>query len=187
MPLTLELIGAKDYTSRLQAYPNKATRALVRTLNRGINSARTFMVQNIARETGLKSKDVRDALKLKEANATRLEASLGASLKRLMLIKFGARGPEPSRGRGRGVSYRLASSRHGNRHPNAFIATMRSGHRGVFVRSGASRLQIRELPGPSLGAVFAKYRPAALSRAQEMMDKNLAHELQFASTEAERG
>ena len=78
--------------------------AMVRALNRSISSGRTVMVREIARDTGLKSKDVRDAMRLQEATLNRPEASLGAGLKRIPLVDFQARGPEPSRGRGRGVS-----------------------------------------------------------------------------------
>lgn len=179
--ITISVNGAQQTGQFLQAYPNKADRALVRALNRSLGSARTVLVRGIAQETKLRQSDVRAALKERLATFSRPEASIGASLKRIPLIKFNARGPEPSRGRGRGVSYRLGSGR--NRHPRAFIATMGSGHRGVFVRSGKTRLPIRELFGPSLGAVFKTFEADARARASETFAKNFAHELQFASTE----
>src|SRR6185295_6722251 len=129
---TIDVQGSAGVARMLNAYPDRVTRATVRALNRGIASARTLMVREIARDTGLKSADVRNALPMREATANNLTATLAASLKRIPLIKFNARGPEPSRGKGRGVTYRLTGSR--GRHPNAFIATMGSGHRGVFAR-----------------------------------------------------
>jgi hypothetical protein len=126
-------------------------------------------------------------------------ARMATSLKRIPLIKFGARGPEPSRGKGRGVSYKLGGQGK-QRVPNAFIATMPSGHRGVFVRAmgahgplqgslarlakSGGRLPIRELAGPSLGHVFARYRPEAQGIAAEFFDRNFARELKF---QASRG
>ncbi len=153
--------------------------AMVRAMNRAIGSGRTAIVKEMARDTGLKSKDVRDALVMREASIGRPVASLSAPLKRIPLIKFGARGPEPSRGRGRGVSYNLGAG--GRRTlPHAFIATMGTGHRGVFMRRAKGRLPIRELQGPSLGHVFNKYREVGIARMEEAFVKNFDHELVFA-------
>lgn len=161
----------------LKAYPDRVGRALVRAINRAVASARTVLVREIARDTGLKASAVRKALPLREATLNRAEGRLAASLKRIPLIDFGARGPEPSRGKGRGVSYRLAGGR--NRLEHAFIAMMKTGHRGVFMRKAKARLGIRELKGPSLGHVFAKYRPLALARAKEIFETNFKHELEY--------
>lgn len=171
--------------------PGRVTRATIRAMNRAIASGRAEMSTLIADDTGLRVTDVRKALTVSEASVERPQARLATTLKRIPLIKFGARGPRPSRGRGEGVSYRLRGS--AGRVATAFIATMRSGHEGVFVRSGGltlkanqfkgytrKRLPIRELFGPSLGHVFAKHRPAGMARIRESFDKNLAHELDFA-------
>jgi hypothetical protein len=180
--MEIVLVGQADIDAALREYPKRATRALVRAMNRALTSGRTVMVQRIAADTGLKSGDIRKAITLREASSQRLEARLGIGLKRIPLISFNARGQEPSRGRGRGVSYRLRGG--AGRIPNAFIATMRSGHRGVFVRSAKARLPIRELFGPSLGHVFARYRPEAIARIQEAFATNFASEMKF---EASRG
>lgn len=177
---TIEVQGDEAIEIDLRDMPAKVTRATVRALNRAIHSARTVMVRAMAGDTGLKSKDVRDAVVVREAFATRPEVSLAASRKRLMLIKFGAKGPVPSRGRGRGVTYRLRGG--SGRVENAFIATMTSGHTGVFRRAGTQRLGIIELKGPSLGRVFAKFRPQGLARALEVFQKNFDHELACAKT-----
>lgn len=173
--------GLKEFTGKIQL-------AMVRAINRGIAGARTVLVREISRDVGLKSRDVRDAMPYREATVAKPEARIAASLKRIPLIDFSARGPEPSRGRGRGVSYKLAGSR--GRIENAFIATMGSGHRGVFTRVGTStgkspgawsaNLPIQEKFGPSLGRVFDKYRPEAVARARELLRTNLQHELQRA-------
>jgi hypothetical protein len=173
--ISLELDGYDALRGELEEYPRRAQRTLIRGLNRGIGAARTFLVKEIARDTGLKSGDVRSKLFLREATASLPVASLAASKKRLPLILFGARGPEPSRGKGRGVSYRLPGGR--GRAPHAFLATMRSGHRGVFARVARGRLPIRELRGPSLGRVFAKFRPDAIARANAVVLSTLQHEI----------
>lgn len=181
----MELVvnGGAAAQAEFGAMPERTRKAMVRALNRGINAARTVLVSRIAKDTALKSKDVRDALKVRQATFNKPEARIATSLKRIPLIKFGARGPEPSRGRGRGVSYRVGGSGK-QRVTNAFIATMGTGHRGVFARKGTGRLPIRELQGPSIGHVFAKYRPEARGIAQEFFDRNFDRELKF---QASRG
>lgn len=193
----IEVLGSEAIEIDLRDYPAKVTRATVRALNRSINSGRTVMTREIGGDTGLKQKDVREALSIQEATAGRPEASLGATVKRIKLIKFGAKGPTPSRGRGRGVTYRLRGGK--GRVEDAFIATMKSGHTGVFRRVGSvahgaagpsasgrkssgawsNNLPIIELRGPSIGHVFRKFRPLALARALEVFEKNFDHELAF--------
>jgi hypothetical protein len=153
----------------------KITRAAVRALNRAIDSGKTAMSRDIAQDTGLKVGEVKAALPVRKATRDRLEAAFAATLKRIPLIHFRARGPEPSRGRGRGVSYGLPGGR--SRVANAFIAQMASGHRGVFKRKGSKRLPVVELYGPSLGHVFAKYRPAGMARTREAFSAAFDHEL----------
>jgi hypothetical protein len=189
--ITVTVTGIDEIVVNLDNASRSITRAAARAMNRGILSGQTVMVKAIAADTGMRQKDVRDALVLKEANVNRLEASLAASLKRIALVDFDAKGSEPSRGKGRGVSYRLQGSR--SRVATAFIATMASGHRGVFTRRGKARLGIRELFGPSLGRVFNKYREPAEQRAVEMFQKNFGHELEvetngfFQASQGEQG
>ncbi len=177
--IQVSIDGAPAAMASFRGRAEKIPSALARAINRTIGSVRTVMVREIAGDIGLASKVVRDALSLREAVPDRPEATLGAKLKRTPLIAFGASGPEPSRGRGRGVSYKLSGSR--DRIQSAFIATMPSGHRGVFIRKARARLGIRELFGPSIGHVFGKYRPAGLARAREVLVPNMRHELEWSS------
>jgi hypothetical protein len=152
---TKNLVGGLD---RLQA---RFPAAIARALNRSIVSARVVMASAVATDMGLKVSDVKERIGLIEASAPdRLVATLTASGKRLPLIDFNARGPEPSRGKGGGVRARMPGG--AGTYPHAFIATMRSGHRGVYERVGPSsrrsvgarsnNLPIVELRGPSIRA-----------------------------------
>ncbi|MGB7220747.1 MAG: phage tail protein [Vicinamibacterales bacterium] len=171
--------------------PGRIQRAIVRALNRSIGAARTAMIRAVAQDTGLKSRDVREALTLTKATTGIPAAALAASLKRIPLVAFNARGPEPSRGKGRGVSYRLPGSV--GRNPNAFLATMKSGHRGVFIRASAlnnipathrrPRLPLIELHGPSVSRPFLRYRSLGEAKAEEAFLSNFEHELVFSGTE----
>lgn len=186
--IDVSISGADEIIVDFKDRPQAVSKALVRALNRSIASGRTVVVRELARDTGLLSKDVRDALSMTEASLNKPEASLGATLKKIPLIKFKARGPEPSRGKGTGVRYRMGGSR--GHLPSAFIATMKSGHRGVFERTPGKfmknptgkawkRQAIHEKFGPSLGHVFKKYRQAGIDRVFEAFQKNFDHELSF--------
>lgn len=188
--MDLSFDGADTIIADFGDKPSLVTKAMVRALNRSINSGRTVMVREIARDTGLKSKDVNTAMRLREATTATPEATLGASLKKIPLIDFAARQT------GRGVSYNLGGRR---TITGAFIATMPSGHRGVFARTPGKfmryqkatwhvkRQAIHEKFGPSLGHVFVKYRPAGIARVQEVFAANLAHEMDFANADKYAG
>lgn len=195
--ISITIEGAATLIAEFNDAPANVTRAMVRAVNRAIASARTVMVREIARDTGLRSTDVRGALPMQQASLNRPEARLAASLKKIPLIDFRATGPYPSRGKGRGVRAKLPPPGKGS-YPHAFIARLRSGHEGVFERIKPSRsrrglpssspgLPIRELFGPSLGRVFAKYRPLGLARAQEVFEKNFDHEMAFARSASAPG
>lgn len=177
--ITVRIEGQGKLVADLTEYQGKVDTAMIRAMNRGILAARTYMVKETGKDTGLKAADIKKAFTMRKAKRSSLVAILGAGLKRLPLIAFGASGPEPSRGKGRGVTYRLLEGKR-QRIQNAFIATMPTGHRGVFVRPGKTRLKIIEQKGVSLGHVFDKYRQAGLARAAEVFESTFGHELVYA-------
>lgn len=165
--------------ARLKA---KAPTAITRSLNRAAVSARTAMLPAIAKDLRLTQTAVKPYIRTIDATVARQVARLAASLKRLPLILFNARASK----RG-GVTARTATGRYAN----AFIATMPSGHMGVFVRKPPTRsrrgmprsspaLPIRELKEPSVGFIFLKYRPLGIAAAEVSFAKNLQSEMRFA-------
>lgn len=180
MPATITVqLNMKDLVGRIDRLVANAPYAIARALNRSIASAKTVMVREIASDMDLAAGDVRDRIGVVEASAPdRLRATLTAIPTRIPLIAFHARGPEPSRGRGRGVTARLPGG--AGTYAHAFIASMASGHRGVFQRVGTRRLPIRELQGPSVLHVFVKHVAVGLARGEEQLVKNLQSELRFA-------
>jgi hypothetical protein len=159
------------------------------------------MARLITKDTGLQSKYVVRNIKIErlgEKYFPRVVVTIDAS--RIPLIAFSARGPEPSRGKGRGVSYRLITGR--GRNPKAFIASVPNAgpesnwHKGVFVRasnltmgarpmSGKSagawslNLPMVQLHGPSVAHVFVKYLPDFYKVAGDALLKNLQHEIDW--------
>ena len=176
MPRLVLRLDSQAADARLKALGARAPVAIARGLNRAGKSGRTAMARVVSKDMGLKVSDVRDRIAVRDATPRRLVVTLFASAKRLPLILFKATGPEPSFGRGRGVSANLGGRK---RYPRAFIATMGAGHRGVFERHGKLRLPIYELFGPSIAMVFKKHEQVGLDRAQEMLAKTLGHELEF--------
>jgi hypothetical protein len=158
----------------------KAKPAIARALNRTADSGKTAIVRSIATDLGLKVGVVRDLIVIRKATSDNLAATFHASAKRVPLIDFSARGPEPSRGKGKGVKARLPGG--AGVYPHAFIAVVgQGGHRGVFQRKGlAKRLPIVELRGPSIWQSFQKNQQVAVDRVTEQLTKNIAHELSFA-------
>lgn len=200
--MELEIQGLDAILVDFAGAPLKVQRAGLRATNRALLAARTITIQRMTADTGLKAKDLRERIWIKEAVDSRPEGRVGTSLKRIPLSAFDARGPQPSRGRGKGVSYRaLGGGR--KRQADAFIATVRGalpsgvisgGHVGVFKRAArlerksagawSKNLPIKQLYGPSLGHVFAKYRAEGLARAEEMFRATFARELSFRSSTA---
>lgn len=187
----LTIDGDQLVLEELAEYPKRTLKALVRAMNRSLGTGRTFMARAISADVGIKQSAVRKALRTRDASFARVEASLGATLARIPLSEFNAKGPEPSRGQGRGVSWRIGGTT--KRAQDLFIATMESGHRGVFVRVGGLRksegawsknLPIKERFGPSLGHVFGKKRSAALKEMHASFLKNFDHEMNYRQRQA---
>jgi hypothetical protein len=127
--------------------------AAVRSLNKTAVSAKSMAIKSVAAHIGIAQKEVRPFIVLQKATLRCLDAVLMAlKAKRLPLIKID---PRAKQGRA-GVTYRGAG---GMRRtiPQAFLATMPTGHRGIYARApGAKRLPIRELAGPSIYYVFTQ-------------------------------
>jgi hypothetical protein len=164
----------------LETLGSQGPLVMARALNRAVTSGQTAMTKVIAADTGIASRAIKAEIKVDRAQRTKPVAAIEIAGRRIPLIAFQARGPEPSRGRGRGVSYRLPTGR--GRVGNAFIATMPSGHRGVFKRRAKARLAITELHGPSLPHVFEKHFPVFRAAAEAALVKNLASEISFAKS-----
>jgi len=134
-------------------------RVAARAVNKVARGARTRVVRAVAGRVAVKQGELRRRnVTLKTANYKHLSAHLRISGARIPVIRFGARQTR------RGVSYRIEKRGSRRKVRRAFIATMRSGHRGVFTRdplwehryprgrsSGRKHgLPITELRGPSV-------------------------------------
>jgi hypothetical protein len=154
-----------------------APRVVASAVTRAGQAGHTQLVRDTSRDMKLKQATVKARTSVSVASATNPAVTISASAKPTPAIEFGARGPEPSRGQGRGVTANLPA----RRFPRAFITRVgRGGHRGVFERVGKARLPIREIKGPSVWFVASKHVAAAARRAGDVMRTRLQHEIQRA-------
>jgi hypothetical protein len=152
---------------------DRMPQAIARAINRSIASAKTVMVRQVSQDMGLKAGDVRERIGVRKAHCPygrtdQMVAQLTASDERLPLADFSAKGPEPSRGRGAGVTAKLRGG--AKRYPQAFLTTMRSGHRGVFQRGAtlagraATIGTVRVPDWPTVHSYHAHLREDAVAR-----------------------
>ena len=164
-------LDTKEVERSLRSFGRRAPRMASAALNRTAKGVATEWKKAVSEDIGIKQSAVAKQMKVRKSKATTLQASVSVKDRRIPLIELGARGKEPSRGKGRGVTYKILGRRRRRRH--AFIATMRSGHRGVFKRTSKRRRPITELHGPSIHRVFHKHLPKARARANKQFPKEL--------------
>jgi|SRR5215813_6444010 len=126
-------------------------RAASLALNDTAKAAQVQAVKLVAPLLELPSREIKQSIGLgpPASPSGRLEASVVGSGRPIKLIRFKARDTH-----GSGVVVRIGRRQETLR--RAFIATMRTGHVGVFDRQGAARHPIRELYGPSVAGMFAR-------------------------------
>jgi len=135
----------------LKRFPKAVAKVASRAINKTATFGRTRIVRGLARalvvkQTVLKARHVT----LRRASLRRLWATITTKgRRRIPLIDFKARQTK------RGVSYKIGKNARG-KITSAFIASMKSGHRGVFARRGKTRLRIDERFGPSVMGVFER-------------------------------
>jgi hypothetical protein len=166
----------RDLRDGIKALRKRFPYAVKRAISRATTSVKAQAAKEMRADTYLSSRFIKSELKVYAQDGG---ARIEVQGRRVPLITFGARGPEPSRGKGRGVSYRNPGGGR-SRSPHAFIAKMRSGHRGVFARTGKGQLPIIEQFGPSLVRVFEKFLPGLAEHAHAALAKNLKHEISYA-------
>jgi Prophage minor tail protein Z (GPZ) len=169
--------------------------ATVRALNKTLDQATVQLARQV-RDVGygLKVSDIKKALRKVRASTGNMRATIKASGKPLPLINYSARQTS------KGVSVNVLNGR--KVIASAFIATMPSGHRGVFVReptaihkkvgSGSKAswhaLPIRELYGPSVPDAVGneKVKQALQQLITDRFPSILQHEQQWLSRQVRK-
>lgn len=149
--------------------------AAARALNRTAQQVQSAAIKAIAKETGLKQKDVRPALRRVNAKASDLLALVIATGTALNLIRF----TRQTRAQARRAGGVIANA-WGRRklYRGTFIGNL---GRTVFVRETAARLPIHAVSGPSIPGEFARAAVAKQmqSVAHERWPINLDSDLRY--------
>jgi hypothetical protein len=139
----------KEASHILRAVPRAVPRVFSRAINRTVDMAATDLKRRVGEQITARKGEIAKGISKKKATYADLTGSIGAKSFRPGLIAFP--GTRQTR---HGVSYRISRTVGRKRIEHGFIATMPSGHRGVFVRGGPSRLPIREARGPSIWTII---------------------------------
>jgi hypothetical protein len=118
-------------------------------LNATAKNAEVEAAQVLRPLMGIKSSDLKAAMRIELARPDHLASAVIASGKAIPMIKF-----RPRVSRTQGVTITVAGKAERYRH--AFRATVRHGHIGIFERKGRERLPIRELYGPSIPGMLRR-------------------------------
>ena len=169
--------------ARLESFdPQRRAVAMTRGLSKVAKQGATVAKTNISKEYNVKAAVVADRLNVK-SNSNGLQATISAAPKRvgssgksrIPLIDFGA-----TQSKKNGVKFKIRRNGSAARMRHAFIATMPSGHRGVYQRVRGSR-KIVEVMGIDVPVMFAgkRVKPLVLKRINDVSAKVVSHELQF--------
>ena len=154
----------------------KINKAASRALNKTVTTVRAQAVRCIAKDIGVKQKQVRTRIILRRARRNFLQASLSASSKRFKLIEIDPRAKQNP------VGVRLKQQGQRKIIPHAFIITYRrSGRRAIVKRKTLKRYPLIELRGPSVAMIFSKAQTLQGMQkiARDAWIKNFKHELQY--------
>ena len=176
---------------RYEDLPKDITSGIVRAINRSAVTALNAVVKNISSNYNITSGNLKKLIRITKADRFKLSAILRFRQKSLGLIMFGARRTE----KGVSVKIKRSGGRQIRRAPSggSFIATMPSGHRGVFVRTGVKsvmrsgrykgkkREKIGELFGPSAADIFKSHRSYDIAEKafRKAFQKNIESELRY--------
>lgn len=167
-------------TLLLSSVKNGASRAIARAINKTLDGIKTDASVEIRIIVTARKKDVDRTFSLSRATATRPQGSFRSTGRPLPLIAYSVRQTK------KGVSIQVRRDRPRKVIPHAFIATMKTGHRGAFWRQKVNgrivgRLPIEELSGPRVPDILSN-EPVmvnVLASARERIDKNMAHEIDY--------
>ncbi|WP_321336547.1 phage tail protein [Breoghania sp.] len=125
----------------------RMAQALSTGVNKTARGTMTFAAGLVAKEMGARRKDTKKSFRIYPySKPDTLSATVRGRGKRLPLMTFKAR-----RGK-KGASAAAWGKR--KTYAGTFIATMASGHAGVFKRDGKSRFPISELWGPGVASTM---------------------------------
>jgi hypothetical protein len=154
----IKVSGFEDVEKRLGNMKAKAPQVLSRAINRAITNVKKNMGKETSSKYFISSGDVKKTVNVTKASKSRLQAAAISSGAGIALSKFKVSPGTPVRYRGKSRSpkvYKAGVEKKGgvkplDGNPKAFIAIMKSGHKGVFERLSDESLPLKQLYGPSV-------------------------------------
>jgi hypothetical protein len=179
MPVQITVEHFNRLQDLLHDTPKKIPIVVARAINRAATTARTEAGRKAREKYYVKHGDVLKTIKIRQAYAGNLSASVQSKGKRIPLYAFRVlpKTVQPLRK----VPIKAAVKRSEGLKPlgSAFVAHMRSGHMGVFLRAGKHRFPINERFGPAIPQMIAQPLVSQWveEKAQERLNQRLQHEL----------
>lgn len=168
----------KAVNKTLKQMDKTVRQAVLSSINRASQRAKTETGRKVREEYMVKQKDVTGTISIKKAKGSVLQATLTSKGHSIPLIEFSV---SPSRRLKRAPKVLKAAVFRGSAKkpiPGSFITTT-GGHKGVFERAGKKRLPIKELRGPAVPSMVGNEKVKEHIRQVygEEMQKRLPHEL----------
>ena len=177
----------KALQRNIKALGGKMPSIMSRALNKTIITARAEMAREIARRMKMRIGKVKEKTDLFKATYSNWRASIKLSSRRIPLIQQQARQTKV------GVRYWQAKTQTRTVIQSAFIATMPSGHKGVFARAtivkglyrqmkGKNKEAIYELRGPSLAQLYGNdeiLKQSIYNKAEAKLEQNISNQVQL--------
>lgn len=164
MSANVKLLAARD---EIKALDKKASLNMAKAINRAAAQTRTQAARNIRAEVKLPAAYVNKHLTVAaKANSNRLQATIRATRRPVLLSRFGARQITKS-GKNTGVSVHVSAAGGRKRMPGAFLIRLRGGNgMGIAARVGKGRDAYEIKYGPSVDQVFRNTREDLIDEAQ---------------------
>lgn len=168
----------KQVKKSLKQMDNAVRQAVLSSLNRASQRAKTETGRKVREKYIIKQKEVQETISVKKAKGNILQATLTSKGHTIPLIRFGVTPKRKLKKAPRALKAAVYRGGAKKPIPGAFIATAGS-HLGVFKREGKKRLPIRELRGPAVPSMAAndEVREHVQRVYAEEMQKRLPHEL----------
>lgn len=170
IPIQIDATPLQKLKAYAQGTPIVANKAAYRAINKTLKWLDTQGRRAVAKEFGLPVRAMTRAKRIKRVNATsrRLSGILWLGIAPVKAAYFG----KPRQ-------LKKGAKAGKKTFPGAFVATMRSGHIGIFRRKGKSRLPIREVRVPLQGAqgIVSSIARQADKRLLTIFQQELSYEL----------
>jgi hypothetical protein len=119
----------RSIEAMFRSVPGKLPQIVSRAINRTVTPAKNEIQKGIRQEINIKAADAKDKIYIDKATYDKWVATIALSHSLIPLLDFGARQTK------KGVSFKVWKKSGHKFLKHGFIATMASGHRGVFRRA----------------------------------------------------